>query len=57
MHNIIAILTMRIPGAYAASRLFPETLYPMGWAAPLGSLISAAICVGFYVHFRREEKR
>ncbi len=57
LHNIIAILTMRIPGAYAASRLFLETLYPMGWAAPLGSLISAAICVGFYVHFRREEKR
>lgn len=53
MHNIIAILTMRIPGAYLASRLFPESLYPMGWAAPLGSLISAAVCIGFYIHFDR----
>ncbi len=53
LHNIIAILTMRIPGAYLASRLFPESLYPMGWAAPLGSLISAAVCIGFYIHFDR----
>ena len=49
IHNIISILVMRIPGAYLASVWFKDTLYPMGWAAPLGSLISAVICVGFYV--------
>ena len=52
LHNITAILLVRIPGAYLASVYFPESLYPMGWAAPLGSLLSALICVGFYLYFR-----
>lgn len=49
LHNMASILLMRVPGAYLASRYFPETLYPMGWAAPLGSLLSALICIGFYM--------
>lgn len=57
IHNIISILLIRIPGSYMASRMFPETLYPMGWAAPLGSLLSAIICAGFYVYFRGREKK
>ncbi|MDE5716476.1 MAG: MATE family efflux transporter, partial [Lachnospiraceae bacterium] len=51
LHNITAILLVRIPGAYLASVYFPDSLYPMGWAAPLGSLLSALICVGFYLYF------
>ena len=31
LHNIIAILLVRLPGAYAASALFPATLLPWGW--------------------------
>ena len=54
IHNMISILLMRVPGAYLASVYFPETLYPMGWAAPLGSLLSAIICIGF---FRKERNR
>ncbi|MCD7724146.1 MAG: MATE family efflux transporter [Clostridiales bacterium] len=49
VHNITAILLVRIPGAYLASVFFPDSLYPMGWAAPLGSLLSALICIGFYL--------
>lgn len=52
LHNITAILLIRIPGAYLAGVYFPDSLYPMGWAAPLGSLLSALICVGFYLYFR-----
>lgn len=55
IHNITAILLVRIPGAWLASVLFPDSLYPMGWAAPLGSLLSALICIGFYVYYRRRE--
>ena len=55
IHNITAILLVRIPGAWLASVLFPDTLYPMGWAAPLGSLLSALICIGFYVYYRKRE--
>lgn len=55
IHNITAILLVRIPGAWLASTLYPGTLYPMGWAAPLGSLLSALICIGFYAYYRRKE--
>mgnify|MGYP002510401295 CR=1 FL=1 len=54
LHNITAILLVRIPGAWLASVYFPDSLYPMGWAAPLGSLLSALICIGFYVYYRRK---
>ncbi len=53
IHNIASILLVRIPGTYLASVYFPESLYPMGWAAPLGSLLSALICIGFYTYERR----
>ena len=48
IHNIISIATVRIPGAWLASVLFPDTLYPMGLAAPMGSLLSSVICVFLY---------
>ncbi len=57
IHNITAIILVRIPGAWLASRYFPASLYPMGWAAPLGSLLSAVICVVFYLYDRRRERR
>lgn len=57
IHNITAIALVRIPGAYLASLWFPDDLYPMGWAAPLGSLLSALICVGFYLYYRRKERK
>lgn len=56
LHNIIAIVMVRIPGAYLAGVYFPDSLYPMGWAAPLGSLLSALICVGFYAYYRRRSR-
>lgn len=55
IHNTLSIICVRIPGAYIASQIFPNTLYPMGWAAPLGSLLSAFICVGFYVYLKKKE--
>ncbi len=53
IHNVISILTLRIPGAYLASVLFPATLIPMGLAAPAGSLLSAVICVFLYRHMQK----
>ena len=48
LHNIISIITFRIPGAWAAAVLFPQTLYAMGIAAPMGSLLSVVICLILY---------
>ncbi len=55
IHNIASILIIRIPGAYLAGIYFPESLYPMGWAAPLGSVFSAVICVAFYAYYRKKD--
>lgn len=54
LHNIISIIAVRIPGAYFASLWFPDTLYPMGLAAPIGSLLSALICIGFYLYYNHK---
>ena len=48
LHNIISIITFRIPGAWAAAVFFPQTLYAMGIAAPMGSLLSVVICLVLY---------
>lgn len=55
-HNAASVLLVRIPGAYLASLYFPASLYPMGWAAPAGSLLSVAICAVFYILGRRRER-
>ena len=52
LHNIIAILLVRIPGVYLTSKLFPATLLPMGMATACGSLLSVGICVIVYLWLR-----
>ena len=44
VHNVISILCARLPLAWLASRSFPDTLLPMGCAAPVGSLLSVLVC-------------
>lgn len=58
LHNIIAIVLVRIPGVYLTSVMFPQTLLPMGLATAAGSLTSVVICViAFAVLERQEERR
>lgn len=47
-HNVVSIVTARVPLSYAFSVAFPATLYPMGWAAPIGSVVSVLICMVAY---------
>lgn len=57
LHNIIAIVLMRIPGVYLTSKLFPESLFPMGLATASGSLISVIICViAFSILMRKKRE-
>lgn len=55
IHNLISVLTTRLPLSYLLSINYPDTLYPMGLAAPAGSLLSIVICMGFYVFLRRRK--
>lgn len=48
LHNLISIVTLRVPGAYVASIMYPTTLLPMGLATASGSLLSAIICTIAY---------
>jgi putative MATE family efflux protein len=61
VHNFFSIVLVRIPGAYIASKFWPETLYPMGFAPALGSLLSVLICaVAFFVlhaHLKNHQKQ
>ena len=47
---------MRVPGAYLASKLFPQTLLPMGLASACGSLFSILVCVIAYHWLKRQQK-
>ena len=57
MHNIIAIVLVRIPGVYLTSLIFPTTLFPMGLATATGSLLSAIICIIAYKFISRRKHR
>lgn len=54
LHNIIAIVLVRVPGVYLTSQLFPTTLFPMGLATAAGSFLSVLICVTAYVVISRK---
>jgi len=56
LHNIISIITARIPISYYASVHFPDTLTPMGMAAPIGSFISVIICVIAFAQLKKQQK-
>ena len=53
LHNITAVVLVRVPGAYLTSRYFPATLLPMGLATAAGSLLSVIICVIAFLVLRR----
>lgn len=57
VHNIIAIALVRIPGAYMTSKLFADTLFPMGLATAAGSLLSVMICLVMYAILSRKESK
>ena len=56
LHNTLSILLVRVPGAYLASKFFPQTLLPMGLASACGSLFSILVCVIAYHWLKRQQK-
>lgn len=55
-NNIMSIVFVRIPVAYFMSEMFTDTLFPMGIAPPLGSLLSVIICVTAYAVLNKKQK-
>ena len=57
IHNSISIVCARIPLSYYAATHFPDTLFPMGCAAPAGSIISIIICVGVLIWMNKHTEK
>ena len=56
LHNITAIVLVRVPGVYLMSKLFSDTLYFMGLATAAGSLLSVIICVIAFTILLKKER-
>ena len=56
LHNTLSILLVRVPGAWLASRFFPQTLLPMGLASACGALFSSVVCVIAYLWLKKNQK-
>lgn len=56
LHNAISITLVRIPGAIFAFRTFSNSLQGLGLAAPMGSALSALLCVILYLRFEHKRK-
>lgn len=56
IQNIVSIITCRIPGAYLASIYYPNTLFPMGLAAPGGGIVQVIICIFFFLQLKKKNK-
>lgn len=56
LHNAVSIILVRVPGVYLTSKLFADTLFPMGLATTAGSLLSVAICAAAYAVITKKEK-
>ena len=54
LHNVLSIVLVRVPGAYLACRLFPQTLLPMGLASAAGSLLSVIVCLILFRMLQRK---
>lgn len=55
-HNFLSIICARIPLVYLASEAYPDTLYPMGLATCLGSMLSVVICIVVYAWMTKHRK-
>ncbi len=55
LHNFLSVLLARVPGAYLASKMFADTLLPMGLAAVAGSILSVIICTIAFIWIRNRE--
>lgn len=57
LHNVLSIVLARIPIAYYASVNYTDTLFPMGTAAPIGSLLSVIICIIAFMWIKKHKDK
>lgn len=55
IHNAISIFLVRIMDAYLFSKYFKDTMFPMGLASPLGSMLSIIILIAYFKIFSKNK--
>lgn len=55
-YNFLSVILVRIPFAHMASKMYPDTLYPMGITTWFGSLFSVIICLFVYRWMMKHQK-
>lgn len=56
MHSLIATFMFRIPLTYFISKISGVTLYELGFASPIASLVSVMICLCYFYYLNRKDK-
>jgi len=56
VHSLVTTFTLRIPLSLLFSRMGSDTLYIIGWAAPISTVVSTLMCFAFYIYLRRKDK-
>lgn len=57
VHSLISTFLFRVPLSYIFSLISGSTLYTIGWAAPLSTLVSLILCIGFLAFLKQKEKK
>lgn len=59
VHSLVATFAVRIPLSYLFVGMVDSSLFIVGWAAPLSSLVSLVLCFGFlfYLDHRKTVKK
>ena len=56
IHNSFSIVIARIPLAWLSSKIYPDTLFPMGLSTCTGSIVSCVICICAFYWMKRTKK-
>lgn len=56
LHNVLSICFARIPISFFAARMVLDSMYPMGLAAPAGSMLSLIVCILLYRQLQLKQK-
>lgn len=57
VQGIIGAFFIRIPAAYLISRMAGATLFHIGLASPLSTIVQVSLCIGMYIYLGRREHR
>lgn len=55
IHSMIATFLVRVPMSYFMANLKGSSLYDIGFAAPLASLVSIIICIGYFLYLSKKK--